>query len=186
MNIRHHLSLVPQAKGGPFRLLGRPRVTGFAQQRPRLASMPWKSFRPSAAELNHIGPRSPRSASGTGIERSRRSARAAVGCKMEAPPHRPDADVRRRARDFVAAIIDLAGRFNAPAILGSMQGRWGDGVTSRAGARWLGEGARRSRRPRRGARRSAPLRAAQPLRDEPLQPHRRRRRVPPRPPHAGT
>jgi sugar phosphate isomerase/epimerase len=37
----------------------------------------------------------------------------------------PDAGVRREAREFTKSIIDLAGRFGAPAILGSMQGRWG-------------------------------------------------------------
>jgi sugar phosphate isomerase/epimerase len=36
----------------------------------------------------------------------------------------PDSLVRRRARDFIGAIVDLAGAFGAPAIVGSMQGRW--------------------------------------------------------------
>ncbi len=40
----------------------------------------------------------------------------------------PDADVRRAGREFVNAVIDFAGRFGAPAILGSMQGRWGGGL----------------------------------------------------------
>lgn len=35
----------------------------------------------------------------------------------------PDAAVRRRARDFISAIIDAAGSLGAPVILGSMQGR---------------------------------------------------------------
>ena len=41
-----------------------------------------------------------------------------------------DAAVRRDAREFIRGIIDVAGHFGAPAIIGSMQGRW-DGVTSR-------------------------------------------------------
>jgi sugar phosphate isomerase/epimerase len=41
-----------------------------------------------------------------------------------------DADVRRDAREFIRAIIDVAGQFGAPAIIGSMQGRW-DAATSR-------------------------------------------------------
>jgi sugar phosphate isomerase/epimerase len=49
----------------------------------------------------------------------------------------PSAEVRRRARDFAAAIVDLAGGFGAPAILGSMVGRW-DGSRDQAMA-WLGE-----------------------------------------------
>jgi sugar phosphate isomerase/epimerase len=40
----------------------------------------------------------------------------------------PDAAVRREAREFTKGVIDLAGRFGAPAILGSMQGRWGPEV----------------------------------------------------------
>src|SRR5258706_1418038 len=40
----------------------------------------------------------------------------------------PDAETRRAGREFVGSIIDFAGRFGAPAILGSMQGRWGAGV----------------------------------------------------------
>ena len=40
----------------------------------------------------------------------------------------PDAEARGRARAFVRSIIDFAGPFGAPAIIGSMQGRSGDGV----------------------------------------------------------
>jgi sugar phosphate isomerase/epimerase len=40
----------------------------------------------------------------------------------------PDESKRVAARDFIRSIIDFAGQFGAPAIIGSMQGRWGDGV----------------------------------------------------------
>ena len=40
----------------------------------------------------------------------------------------PDAAVRQGAIGFVGGIIDAAGALGAPAIIGSMQGRWGDGV----------------------------------------------------------
>jgi sugar phosphate isomerase/epimerase len=40
----------------------------------------------------------------------------------------PDAADRLKARDFARSIIDLAGPFKAPAIIGSMQGRHGDGI----------------------------------------------------------
>ncbi len=36
----------------------------------------------------------------------------------------PDAAARAKARDFIRGIIDLAGQFQAPAIIGSMQGRY--------------------------------------------------------------
>ncbi len=37
----------------------------------------------------------------------------------------PDVDKRAKAKDFVRSIIDMGGPFGAPAIIGSMQGRWG-------------------------------------------------------------
>jgi sugar phosphate isomerase/epimerase len=40
----------------------------------------------------------------------------------------PEATARARARAFIRSIIDLAGSLHAPAIIGSMQGRSGDGV----------------------------------------------------------
>lgn len=40
----------------------------------------------------------------------------------------PDAAARQKARAFIRAIIDVAGQLGAPAIIGSMQGRSGDGV----------------------------------------------------------
>ncbi|WP_435006706.1 TIM barrel protein [Tundrisphaera lichenicola] len=41
---------------------------------------------------------------------------------------RPDAEGRVKARDFIRSIIDFAGPLHAPAIIGSMQGRSGEGV----------------------------------------------------------
>lgn len=40
----------------------------------------------------------------------------------------PRADVRRQAVAFVRAMIDFGGAFGAPAIIGSMQGRWSNEV----------------------------------------------------------
>lgn len=51
----------------------------------------------------------------------------------------PDATQRRRAQQFVGEVIDFAGAFGAPAILGSMQGRWGDGVSREQAFAWLAE-----------------------------------------------
>ncbi len=50
-----------------------------------------------------------------------------------------DAAVRGRAREFVRQIIDTAGRFRASAIIGSMQGRWENGVSREQALTWLGE-----------------------------------------------
>ncbi|HZL35898.1 MAG TPA: sugar phosphate isomerase/epimerase family protein [Tepidisphaeraceae bacterium] len=38
----------------------------------------------------------------------------------------PDAAMREKARAFIRCIIDAAGALGAPAIIGSMQGRWGE------------------------------------------------------------
>jgi sugar phosphate isomerase/epimerase len=49
----------------------------------------------------------------------------------------PDATPRAKARDFIRSIIDLAGPFGAPTIIGSMQGRHGDGVDEAAARGYL-------------------------------------------------
>ncbi len=51
----------------------------------------------------------------------------------------PSAAHRARAIDFVKGIIDLAGPLGASAIVGSMQGRWGDDVSREACLGYLGE-----------------------------------------------
>ena len=51
----------------------------------------------------------------------------------------PDAGQRAKARDFVKSIIDFGGVFGAPAIIGSMQGRWGGAVTREMGIGYLAE-----------------------------------------------
>src|SRR6185369_8172998 len=51
----------------------------------------------------------------------------------------PDAEIRARAQQFVSDLIDFGGRFRAPVIIGSMQGRWGDGVSRDTALNWLGE-----------------------------------------------
>lgn len=67
---------------------------------------------------------------------------AAVGTGAGWMMHRllltsPDADQRRRAIEFVRSIIDLGGPYGAPAIIGSMQGRHGDGVSPDQARDWL-------------------------------------------------
>jgi sugar phosphate isomerase/epimerase len=51
----------------------------------------------------------------------------------------PDSAVRRRAQEFIGGIVDLAGSFGAPAILGSMQGRWEGSVSREQALAWLAE-----------------------------------------------
>lgn len=49
----------------------------------------------------------------------------------------PDAANRAKAREFIRGIIDVAGELKAPAIIGSMQGRHGDGVDRDAAINYL-------------------------------------------------
>lgn len=50
-----------------------------------------------------------------------------------------DAAVRAKALDFVKAMIDFGAAFDAPAIIGSMQGRWGDGTDKDTATEYLVE-----------------------------------------------
>jgi len=52
----------------------------------------------------------------------------------------PSADDRRKARDFIRSIIDFASANGAPAIIGSMQGRWDEAVNRETAIAWLREG----------------------------------------------
>jgi sugar phosphate isomerase/epimerase len=49
----------------------------------------------------------------------------------------PNEAVRRKALAFVRSVVDAAGALGAPAIIGSMQGRWGDGVEKEQATAWL-------------------------------------------------
>jgi len=51
----------------------------------------------------------------------------------------PDGTVRGWAIEFISQIIDVAGTFGAPAIIGSMQGRWGERQPREQTLGWLGE-----------------------------------------------
>ncbi len=69
---------------------------------------------------------------------------AAVGTGAGWLKHRltltnPDTDARQRAKDFIRSIIDAGGRFGAPAIIGSMQGRWADSVDRTMALEFLSE-----------------------------------------------
>jgi sugar phosphate isomerase/epimerase len=50
------------------------------------------------------------------------------------------AEIRTQAKAFIKEIVDLAGRLDAPAIIGSMQGRSEGSVTRERALEWLAEG----------------------------------------------
>lgn len=52
----------------------------------------------------------------------------------------PDPGHRETAQTFVRSMIDFAAEFTAPVIIGSMQGRWGDGVSRDQALAYLAAG----------------------------------------------
>jgi sugar phosphate isomerase/epimerase len=50
-----------------------------------------------------------------------------------------DPGIRTQAKGFIREIIELAGEFEAPAIIGSMQGRWEGSVSHQQASNWLAE-----------------------------------------------
>ena len=51
----------------------------------------------------------------------------------------PDAARRAKAQEFIRSIIDLGGPFGASAIVGSMQGRWSDEAPKETAFSWLAD-----------------------------------------------
>jgi sugar phosphate isomerase/epimerase len=128
------VSLVPEAKGGPF--------------------VYWSGLTEACADAAAVGFEAieifPRGADGfdraalTKLLRQHSLKLAAMGTGAGWVVHKLslthcDAAVRLRAREFIRSIIDLAGSFDAPAIIGSMQGRWEGEVTRAQALAWLAE-----------------------------------------------
>jgi sugar phosphate isomerase/epimerase len=128
------ISLVPQAKGGPFVFWD-----GLANGCEKAAALGFNAVEifPSsagaldAAELRQL------------LARHKLQA-AAMGTGGGWVLHKwsltsPDPAIRAQAVDFIREIIDLAASFDAPAIIGSMQGRWDPPVARDRALSWLGE-----------------------------------------------
>ena len=128
------ISLVQQAKGGPFVYWD-----GLADGCARAAALGFDAveiFPPSAHALDI--------AELQGLLDHHRLKVAAIGTGAGWVVHKwslthPDAAIRKQAREFIREIVDFAGGFGAPAILGSMQGRWEGDVTREQALTWLGE-----------------------------------------------
>jgi sugar phosphate isomerase/epimerase len=128
------ICLVPETHGGPFVFHG-----GLAEGCSRAAAHGFDAveiFPPSAdainaAELEHqlAANRLAVAAFGTGAGR----------LLHELTLTSPDAATRSEARRFIAAIIELGGRFGAPAIIGSMQGQLQSGQDREQGLQWIRE-----------------------------------------------
>ena len=128
------VSLVPEARGGPF---------VFWDDLPAACAKA-SALRYDAIEIFPPGPEAIDPAVVRALLERHHLALAAVGTGAGWVKHRlhlclPDAEQRKRAREFVRSIIDVAGGLGAPAIIGSMQGRWGEGVTRETAVGWLTE-----------------------------------------------
>jgi sugar phosphate isomerase/epimerase len=128
------ISLTPEVRGGPFVFWD-----GLADGCERAGSLGFDAveiFPPAAAavgvsELRQL------------LEKHRLSL-AAVGtgaglALQKLTITNADAGIRTQAKRFIREIIDLAGEFQAPAIIGSMQGRWEAAVSRQQALVWLTE-----------------------------------------------
>jgi sugar phosphate isomerase/epimerase len=128
------VSLVPEAKGGPF-VFWDDLDAGFAKAAQHgfdaVEVFPPSTQAVPLSQLREL------------MEKHQLKV-AAIGTGAGWVKHKlrltdPDPDVRQRSKEFIHGVINLAGFVGAPAILGSMQGRW-EGDVSRAQALdWLAE-----------------------------------------------
>lgn len=129
------ISLVPEARGGPFVFWDD--VAAGIRSAASLGFDAVEIFPPSADAIDPAELRKLLSDNGLSL--------AAVGTGAGWVKHKltltnPDPAIRKKAVEFITGVIDFAGQFEAPAIIGSMQGRWGDGVPKETALEWLHEG----------------------------------------------
>jgi sugar phosphate isomerase/epimerase len=128
------VSLVPQARGGPFVFWD-----GLADACAQAAALGFDAIEvfppaPNAIDIAEL----------QGLLDQHKLRLAAIGTGGGWVVHQwtlthAKAAIRHEALEFVRAVVDLAGGFGAPAIIGSMQGRWGGDVTREQALTWLGE-----------------------------------------------
>jgi sugar phosphate isomerase/epimerase len=128
------VSLVPEARGGPFVYWSGLEAACASAARHGFDAI--EIFPPDAEALEV--------AAITRLTASHGLKVAAIGTGGGWVRHRltlthADAVVRRDARAFVSRIIARAGQLGAPAIIGSMQGRWEGSVTREAALDFLAE-----------------------------------------------
>jgi sugar phosphate isomerase/epimerase len=154
------VSLVPEARGGPFVFWGD--LTAACKTAADLGFDAIELFPPSAMEVNAAGLRQLLDTHGLKL--------AAVGTGAGWIKHRltlssADRTTRERALTFISGVIDLAAEFAAPAVIGSMQGRFGDAGAGQFADR---ESARAALRESLGGLSERAKRRGQPLLYEPL------------------
>ena len=126
------VSLVPESAGGPFVFHG-DLVSGIQ----KAASLGFDGVEVFPTHADDIDGYELRESLRSGSIRLAAMGTGAGWLTRKLRLTDPDPWVRASARDFIGAIIDLAGGFGAPAIIGSMQGRHGDGVSRAQALDWL-------------------------------------------------
>lgn len=129
------ISLVPEARGGPF--VYWDDLLGSVSQAAELGYDAVEVFAPEPSAVDVPALQSRLQETGLRV--------AAVGTgagwlRRKLSLTNLATEVRQQAITFIQSIIDLGGEFGAPAIIGSMQGRWGDGVDRETALGWLREG----------------------------------------------
>jgi len=127
------ISLVPEARGGPFVFWDD--LAEGCRKAAQLGFDAVEVFPPGPDAVDADELRSLLDDNGLSL--------AAVGTGAGWVKHKlsltsPDDAVRDRAVAFVQRTMDLAAKFDAPAIIGSMQGKWEGAVTKAVALRYLG------------------------------------------------
>ena len=128
------VSLVTEARGGPF---------VFWDDLPS-ACRDAADLGFDAIELFAPGPQAVSKSDLTALLEKHRLQLAAVGTGAGWVIHKlsltnPDENIRNQAKEFIRSMIAFGGPHGAPAIIGSMQGKWSDGVSKEQAMNWLGE-----------------------------------------------
>ena len=128
------VSLVAQAKGGPF--VYWDGLDAAAASAARLGFDAIEIFAPSAAAIDRPALHALLKKHGLVV-----AAFGTGGGWLVHKWHLTHADpaIRRQAREFIRAMIDLGGEFKAPAIIGSMQGKAEGDVSREQALAWLAE-----------------------------------------------
>ena len=129
------VSLVEEARGGPF-VFWDGLADGFAQAA-ELGFDAVEIFAPGPEAINHVALNALVESTGLNV--------AAVGTGAGMVKHKLNltelaGKTREAAIEFIKSMIDFGELYNAPAIIGSMQGRWGEYVDKPTALRFLGDG----------------------------------------------